>query len=177
MASSPPASPPSPGTRPTSQADSTRDLISTSPTVAEEATTIRWTAEQELRLTYCQDQLKQAQRKWSDRQELWIREVRDFILLSLSLSLLSLSCLEDVVEPSVSEICCSKKKEQAAIDESPLPNLHSFLPALNLLSMPHLLASPTPRLPSHTCHHPANPHPPSLSPHRSITSSSSSALT
>lgn len=37
--------------------------------------TATWTSEQEARLTYCQDQLKQAQKKWSDRQELWIREV------------------------------------------------------------------------------------------------------
>ena len=34
-----------------------------------------WTSDQEARLAYCQDQLKQAQKKWSDRQELWIREV------------------------------------------------------------------------------------------------------
>lgn len=37
-----------------------------------------WTSDQEVRLAYCQDQLKQAQKKWSDRQELWIREVNHF---------------------------------------------------------------------------------------------------
>ncbi|CAF9920634.1 hypothetical protein IMSHALPRED_004962, partial [Imshaugia aleurites] len=51
-------------TRTTSATDSTNTLTPTT----------TWTSEQELRLTYCQDQLKQAQKKWSDRQELWISE-------------------------------------------------------------------------------------------------------
>ncbi|CAD6567766.1 MAG: hypothetical protein ASARMPREDX12_009460 [Alectoria sarmentosa] len=59
---SPPVSPSL--TRTTSETDSTGNLTP-APT---------WTSDQEARLAYCQDQLKQAQKKWSDRQELWIRE-------------------------------------------------------------------------------------------------------
>ncbi|KAL9068956.1 MAG: hypothetical protein Q9161_005813 [Pseudevernia consocians] len=63
MASSPSVSPSL--TRSTTATDTTGNLT---PSTA-------WTSDQEARLTYCQDQLKQAQKKWSDRQELWIREV------------------------------------------------------------------------------------------------------
>ncbi|CAF9942253.1 MAG: hypothetical protein ALECFALPRED_009633 [Alectoria fallacina] len=66
---SPPVSPSL--TRTTSETDSTGNLTP--------ATT--WTSEQEARLAYCQDQLKQAQKKWSDRQELWIREVEHLVEL------------------------------------------------------------------------------------------------
>jgi hypothetical protein len=34
-----------------------------------------WTEEQERRLLYCQSELKGAQRRWSESQELWIEEV------------------------------------------------------------------------------------------------------
>lgn len=53
-------------TRSTTATDSTGNL---------NLATATWTLEQEARLGYCQGQLKQAQKKWSDRQELWIREV------------------------------------------------------------------------------------------------------
>ncbi|CAD6571395.1 MAG: hypothetical protein ASARMPRED_004487 [Alectoria sarmentosa] len=59
---SPPVSPSL--TRTTSETDSTGNLTPAA----------TWTSDQEARLAYCQDQLKQAQKKWSDRQELWIRE-------------------------------------------------------------------------------------------------------
>lgn len=71
MASTP-VSPTTPLTRPTSPPDSPNHLTPTDGTTC-------WTPDQEARLVYCQDQLKQAQRKWSDRQELWIREVNNYI--------------------------------------------------------------------------------------------------
>ena len=37
--------------------------------------TTKWTEEQETRLLYCQTELKGAQRRWSESQELWIEEV------------------------------------------------------------------------------------------------------
>lgn len=59
-------------TRSTTATDSTGNL---------NLATATWTLEQEARLGYCQGQLKQAQKKWSDRQELWIREVEHLLEL------------------------------------------------------------------------------------------------
>lgn len=83
MASPPPPASPS-LTRSATATDPAGDLNPAAAAAADAAAvaaTATWSFEQEARLAYCQDQLKQAQKKWSDRQELWIREVEQLLEL------------------------------------------------------------------------------------------------